>query len=106
MKPSVPDGENQRYEAAPCRNSSNWRWWAAGRARRRRGTHARRGRAGENHSGGAAGPGGEPGMSQAAERSFEKITMDDLMRLAKLALDDLADFFARRPETGALYQDR
>ena len=45
-------------------------------------------------------------MSLISERSYQKITTDDLARLAKLALDDLANFFARRSETGALYSDR
>jgi hypothetical protein len=43
---------------------------------------------------------------QTDDRSFERITPDDLTRLARLSLGDLARFFARRPETGALYQDR
>jgi hypothetical protein len=37
--------------------------------------------------------------------SSAKITTDDLMRLAKLALDDFGDLFARRPQTGDLYRD-
>jgi hypothetical protein len=45
-------------------------------------------------------------MDLLSSYSHEKITTDDLTRLAKLALDDFDDFFARRPETGTLYRDR
>lgn len=39
-------------------------------------------------------------------RSLEPITDLDLARLCELALDDLADLFARRPDTARLYRDR
>jgi hypothetical protein len=45
-------------------------------------------------------------MTEAPDRSFEKITTDDQTRLAKLAVANLAEFFTRRPEIGALYQNR
>lgn len=37
-------------------------------------------------------------MSDSANRSFERITRDDLMRLAQLALGNFDDFFARNPK--------
>lgn len=39
-------------------------------------------------------------------RSLAPITSDDLRRLGLLAAEDRADYFARRPETGALYSSR
>lgn len=36
-------------------------------------------------------------MSNNANRSFERITRDDLMRLAQLALGNFDDFFTRNP---------
>ena len=39
-------------------------------------------------------------------RSFEHITIDDLARLAKLAKDDRASFFAKHPNWGRLYARR
>lgn len=41
-----------------------------------------------------------------SKRSYHQITKDHLLRLRKIALDDLADFFQRTPETGDLYSNR
>jgi hypothetical protein len=45
-------------------------------------------------------------MSRVSQYSSEKITKGDLARLAKLTLEDLGDFFSRRPEMGDLYRNR
>lgn len=39
-------------------------------------------------------------------RSYEKITCNDLRRLARLAENDRHDLFRRRPETGRLYSNK
>lgn len=44
--------------------------------------------------------------SSISERSFEPLMVADLHRLSALALSDLHDLYARRPETGELYSDR
>ena len=48
----------------------------------------------------------DPRPSSISERSFDQLTAADLHRLSVLALADLHDLFARRPETGELYRDR
>ena len=40
------------------------------------------------------------------ERSFERITKADLIRLAEIARNDLKSLFERRPDTGRLYRKR
>ena len=40
------------------------------------------------------------------ERSFERLGLDDLRRVAELALADLRGLYARRPQTGSLYANR
>lgn len=40
------------------------------------------------------------------KRSFERIELDDLRRLATLAYNDLSDLFARKPELSAIYKNR
>lgn len=44
--------------------------------------------------------------SLLSERSFEPLAAADLQRLADLAIDDMQQLFARRPDTGELYRDR
>jgi hypothetical protein len=39
-------------------------------------------------------------------RSFQRITREDLQRLAQIAADDLSDFFSRHSDWAAQYQDR
>jgi len=47
-----------------------------------------------------------PATDLVSERSFERLSLDDLRRLAELALTDLRGLYARRPETASLYADR
>ena len=39
-------------------------------------------------------------------RSFEKITLDDLQRLAAIARADREDLFHRKPDLGTIYSKR
>lgn len=45
-------------------------------------------------------------VSLVSPRSFEPLEDTDLERLAELAIEDLNEFFTRRPETAELYRDR